>query len=135
MFLPESGDVIVPVLTTPHMGSRLSGRTAGVRGTWLIMTHSHRSFRTHLQLARREALIAWMSPFFERNDRCPHYPRLKRYPQYDHCAVLIAEFTSRFLNVISLFNGTGDKRTLGHGQMARDDSQTAVPRVLVEIAD
>lgn len=30
----------------------------------------------------------------------------RRYPQYDHCAVLIAEqVTSRFLNVISLFNG------------------------------
>ncbi len=31
----------------------------------------------------------------------------KRFPQYDHCAVLIAEdITSRFLNVISLFNGS-----------------------------
>lgn len=31
----------------------------------------------------------------------------KRYPQYDHCAVLVAEdVTSRFLNVVSLFNGT-----------------------------
>jgi hypothetical protein len=31
----------------------------------------------------------------------------KRYPQYDHCAVLVAEeVTSRFLNVISLFNST-----------------------------
>lgn len=31
----------------------------------------------------------------------------KRYPQYDHCAVLIAEdITARFLNVVSLFNGT-----------------------------
>ncbi len=31
----------------------------------------------------------------------------KRYPQYDHCAVIIAEdVTSRFLNVISLFNGS-----------------------------
>jgi hypothetical protein len=31
----------------------------------------------------------------------------KRYPQYDHCAVLIAEdITRRFLNVVSLFNGT-----------------------------
>ena len=31
----------------------------------------------------------------------------KRYPQYDHCAVMVAEdITSRFLNVISLFNGT-----------------------------
>lgn len=31
----------------------------------------------------------------------------KRNPQYDHCAVIIAEdITSRFLNVISLFNGS-----------------------------
>lgn len=31
----------------------------------------------------------------------------KRYPQYEHCAMLVAEdITSRFLNVISLFNGT-----------------------------
>lgn len=30
----------------------------------------------------------------------------KRYPQYEHCAVIIAEdITSRFLNVVSLFNG------------------------------
>jgi hypothetical protein len=30
----------------------------------------------------------------------------KRYPQYDHTAVLVAEdITSRFLNVVSLFNG------------------------------
>lgn len=31
----------------------------------------------------------------------------KRYPQYEHCAVLVAEdITSRFLNVVGLFNGT-----------------------------
>jgi len=31
----------------------------------------------------------------------------KRYPQYDHCAVLVAEdITSRFLNVLALFNGS-----------------------------
>ena len=31
----------------------------------------------------------------------------KRYPQYDHCAVIIAEeITGRFMNVISLFNGS-----------------------------
>jgi len=31
----------------------------------------------------------------------------KRYPQYDHTAVIVAEnVTARFLNVISLFNGT-----------------------------
>jgi len=30
----------------------------------------------------------------------------RRYPQYDHVAVIVAEdITSRFLNVISLFNG------------------------------
>jgi hypothetical protein len=30
----------------------------------------------------------------------------KRYPQYEHCAVIVAEdITSRFLNVVSLFNG------------------------------
>jgi len=30
----------------------------------------------------------------------------KRYPQYDHCAVIVAEdITSRFLNVINLFGG------------------------------
>lgn len=30
----------------------------------------------------------------------------KRYPQYDHCAVIVAEdITSRFFNVIGLFNG------------------------------
>lgn len=31
----------------------------------------------------------------------------RRYPQYDHCAVIVAEdITSRFLNIISLFNGS-----------------------------
>lgn len=31
----------------------------------------------------------------------------KRFPQYDHCAVIVAEdITSRFLNVIGLFNGS-----------------------------
>lgn len=31
----------------------------------------------------------------------------KRYPQYDHCAVIVAEeITGRFMNVIQLFNGS-----------------------------
>lgn len=35
----------------------------------------------------------------------------KRYPQYEHCAVIIAEdITSRFLNVIQLFNGSRNNR-------------------------
>ncbi len=40
--------------------------------------------------------------------RCIEYWDIerRRYPQYDHCAVIVAEqITSRFLNVISLFNG------------------------------
>ena len=40
--------------------------------------------------------------------RCLEYWDIerRRYPQYDHIAVLIAEdITSRFLNVVSLFNG------------------------------
>ena len=41
--------------------------------------------------------------------RCLEYWDIerKRYPQYDHTAVIVAEeITSRFLNVIGLFNGT-----------------------------
>ena len=41
--------------------------------------------------------------------RCIEYSDIerKRYPQHDHCAVIVAEdILSRFLNVISLFNGT-----------------------------
>lgn len=41
--------------------------------------------------------------------RCSEYWDIerKRYPTYDHTAVLVAEdVTSRFLNVISLFNGS-----------------------------
>ncbi len=31
----------------------------------------------------------------------------KRYPQYDHCAVIVAEeITGRFMNIIQLFNGS-----------------------------
>ena len=40
--------------------------------------------------------------------RCIEYWDLekRRYPSYDHCAVLIAEdVTSRFLNILQLFNG------------------------------
>jgi hypothetical protein len=34
----------------------------------------------------------------------------KRYPQYEHTAVIVAEtITSRFLNVISLFNGESSR--------------------------
>jgi hypothetical protein len=62
-------------------------------------TDSKKRYEVELQLGRSDeshiirAVEYWD---FER----------KRYPQYDHCAVLVAEdITSRFLNVIHLFNG------------------------------
>ncbi len=61
---------------------------------------SKRRYEVELQLGRTDA---------SHIIRCIEYWDIerKRYPQYDHCAVLIAEdVTSRFLNVISLFNGT-----------------------------
>lgn len=46
----------------------------------------------------------------------------KRYPQYDHCAVIVAEhITARFLNVISLFNGTIPLIAIQMTALARGD--------------
>ena len=51
----------------------------------------------------------------------------KRYPQYDHCAVLIAEdITSRFLNILSLFNGTIPFIALQMQAVKVGDSMTVV---------
>ncbi len=51
----------------------------------------------------------------------------RRYPQYDHVAVLIAEdITSRFLNVIGLFNGTIPIIALQLRAFAIDDKMTLV---------
>lgn len=51
----------------------------------------------------------------------------KRYPQYEHCAVLIAEdITSRFLNVLSLFNGTIPFIALQMQAVKVGDSMTVV---------
>jgi predicted transport protein len=59
----------------------------------------------------------------------------KRYPQYDHCAVLIAEdITSRFLNVISLFNGTIPLIAIQMQALRMGDSVTLVfTKVLDEL--
>jgi len=59
----------------------------------------------------------------------------KRYPQYDHCAVLIAEdITSRFLNVISLFNGTIPLIAIQMQALKMGDSVTLVfTKVLDEL--
>lgn len=46
----------------------------------------------------------------------------KRYPQYDHAAVIVAEeITSRFLNVVSLFNGHIPLIALQMRALALDD--------------
>lgn len=60
----------------------------------------------------------------------------KRYPQYEHCAVLIAEdITSRFLNVVSLFNGTMPLIALQMQALKVGDSLTLVfTKVMDEFA-
>ncbi len=62
-------------------------------------SESNRRYEIELQLGRTdEAHVIRTIEYWDIERR--------RYPQYDHCAVLIAEdITSRFLNVISLFNG------------------------------
>ena len=51
----------------------------------------------------------------------------RRYPQYDHCAVLVAEqVTSRFLNVISLFNGALPVIAIQMQAFAVDDHVTLI---------
>lgn len=57
----------------------------------------------------------------------------KRYPQYDHCAVIVAEhITARFLNVISLFNGTIPLIALQMSALARG---TEVALVFTTVMD
>ena len=72
---------------------------AGRLDLLLENTESKKRYEVELQLGKADeshiirAIEYWD---FER----------KRYPQYEHCAVLVAEdITSRFLNVINLFNG------------------------------
>ena len=56
----------------------------------------------------------------------------KRYPQYDHCAVIAAEeITGRFMNVIGLFNGTIPLIALKiHAVRAADGIHISFVRVL-----
>jgi hypothetical protein len=60
----------------------------------------------------------------------------KRYPQYEHCAVLIAEdVTSRFLNVISLFNGLAPLIAIQMQALKIGDSVTLIfTKVLDEMS-
>src|SRR5947209_6586793 len=60
---------------------------------------SHKRYEVEIQLGRTdEAHIIRTIEYWDIERR--------RYPQYDHAAVIVAEdITSRFLNVIALFNG------------------------------
>ncbi|SRR5258708_2837471 len=51
----------------------------------------------------------------------------KRYPQYDHCGVLVAEdITSRFLNVIGLFNSSVPLIAIQMSALSLDDQVALV---------
>ncbi|MBR5114949.1 MAG: hypothetical protein IK101_06600 [Oscillospiraceae bacterium] len=60
----------------------------------------------------------------------------KRYPKYDHCAVIVAEeITARFMNVISLFNGTIPLIALQMSAVKRgDDIELIFTKVLDRIS-
>lgn len=73
---------------------------AGRLDLLLQETDSTRRYEVEIQLGRTdEAHIIRTIEYWD--------IERKRYPQYEHIAVIIAEdITSRFLNVINLFNGT-----------------------------
>lgn len=80
-------------------GRQRSQPKAGRLDLLLENTESKKRYEVEIQLGRCDeshiirAVEYWD---FER----------KRYPQYEHCAVIVAEdITARFLNVINLFNG------------------------------
>ena len=72
---------------------------AGRLDLLLYDSESNRRYEVELQLGKTdESHIIRTIEYWDIERR--------RYPQYDHCAVIIAEdITSRFLNVIQLFNG------------------------------
>ncbi len=62
-------------------------------------TETNRRYEVELQLGRVDESHIIRTIEYWDSER-------KRYPNYDHCAVIIAEdVTSRFLNILSLFNG------------------------------
>ena len=73
---------------------------AGRLDLLLVDTETGRRYEVELQLgASDESHIIRTIEYWDIES--------KRYPQYDHCAVIVAEkITTRFLNVISLFNSS-----------------------------
>lgn len=80
-------------------GRQRSQPRAGRLDLLLENTESKKRYEVEIQLGRSDEshIIRTIEYWdFER----------KRYPQYEHCGVIVAEdITSRFLNVINLFNG------------------------------
>ena len=88
----DLGDVIVK--------DRERRQSTGGRLDLLLQdAESHRRYEVEIQLGRTDESHVIRTIEYWDIER-------KRYPQYDHCAVVVAEdITSRFLNVIGLFNG------------------------------
>lgn len=87
------GDLIVKDRERPQIG-------AGRLDLLLQEPDSYRRYEVEIQLGRTDESHIIRTIEYWDIER-------KRYPQYDHCAVIVAEeITSRFLNVIGLFNGS-----------------------------
>ncbi len=72
---------------------------AGILDLLLLDTETDKRYEVEIQLgATDESHIIRTIEYWD--------IERKRYPQYEHCAVIVAEdVTTRFLNVINLFNG------------------------------
>jgi hypothetical protein len=87
------GDLVLKDRERPQIG-------AGRLDLLLQDTETNRRYEVEIQLGKTdESHIIRTLEYWDVERR--------RYPQYDHCAVIVAEdITSRFLNVINLFNGS-----------------------------
>lgn len=87
------GDLVLKDRERPHIG-------AGRLDLLLQDTETNRRYEVEIQLGKTDESHIIRTIEYWDIER-------KRYPQYDHCAVIVAEdITSRFLNVINLFNGS-----------------------------
>lgn len=86
------GDLILKDIERNHRG-------AGRLDLLLQDPDSLKRYEVEIQLGKTDESHIIRTIEYWDNER-------KKYPQYDHCAVIIAEdITSRFFNVIQLFNG------------------------------
>lgn len=79
---------------------REKNQVSGGRLDILLSDESSNRYELEVQLGQTDPSHIIRTIEYWDNER-------KRYPQYDHCAVIVAEeITGRFMNVISLFNGS-----------------------------